>query len=98
MHLTDTKSIAARNQAQLYIVNSNGAARQQVTSLSDLRGRSDWAVSGLIAFYAGVSWKRNIFLMSADGSAVTQITNGGNSQAPQLLARWELDSFYGLLR
>jgi len=53
-----------------------------LTNQGDLRGRSDWSVSGLIAFYAGTAWQRNIFTMNSNGSGIAQITDGGNSQAP----------------
>jgi len=70
------------DQPQLYVVNSDGSGRRQLTNQGDLRGRSDWSVSGLIALYAGTAWHRNIFTMNSNGSGIAQITDGGNSQAP----------------
>jgi serine/threonine protein kinase len=69
-------------QAQLYIINSNGSNRQQITNQNNLPGRSDWSIGGLITFYTGTSWMKNIFTMNSNGSGVTQVTDGGNSQGP----------------
>ncbi len=70
------------NAAQLYIVNANGSGLRQLTHTPNLRGRSDWSIQNLIAFYAGLPWQRNLFLIGSDGSNLTQLTNGGNSQGP----------------
>ncbi|MCG3146428.1 MAG: Serine/threonine-protein kinase PknD [Gammaproteobacteria bacterium] len=64
------------------IINADGSGFRQLTDLADLRGRSDWSPLNLIALYAGPSWKRNVYTVNADGSNLTQITFGGNSQGP----------------
>jgi TolB protein len=72
----------AVDQAQLYIINADGSNPHRVSNLSDLRGRSDWSIQGLLATYAGIKPNRNIFTMHTDGSGVTQITHSGDCLAP----------------
>jgi serine/threonine protein kinase len=69
-------------QPQLFIIDSNGSNRRQLTNMSNLPGRSDWSSKGLIATYAGLSSSRSIFVMNEDGTDLKQITSGGNSLAP----------------
>jgi Tol biopolymer transport system component len=68
---------------QLYVVNLDGTGLHKITNLPALRGRSDWSPQNEIVTYSGDSWKRELFLMNADGSDVHQISPpGGNSQGP----------------
>jgi TolB protein len=68
---------------QLYVADLNGAVIGRVTELPAIRGRSDWSVLDLITTYSGESWKREIYLMQADGTDVRQVSPaGGNSQGP----------------
>jgi len=68
---------------QLYVVNADGSALRKITSLPALRGRSDWSPLNQIVTYSGAAWKRELFLMNADGSKVHQVgPPGGNSQGP----------------
>lgn len=68
---------------QLWVINADGSGLRQVSSLSDLRGRSDWSAQGQIVTYGGGSWAREVFLMNADGSDQHRISPpGGNSQGP----------------
>ena len=68
---------------QLYIANLDGTEIRRLTQLPAIRGRSDWSSQGLITTYSGESWKREIFVLQADGSDVRQVSPaGGNSQGP----------------
>ncbi|MFZ5903228.1 MAG: protein kinase domain-containing protein [Chloroflexota bacterium] len=83
------------NSAQLYIINANGSGLMQLTNMANIRGRSDWSIQNLIAFYAGPSWQRNLYIIGSDGSNLTQLTNGGNSQAPSFSPDGEWIVFTG---
>lgn len=69
---------------QLHTVNINNGRTQQITNLPSIRGRSDWSTDGgFIVTYSGEPWHREVYIMSADGSNVRQLTpSGGNSQGP----------------
>jgi TolB protein len=68
---------------QLYAVNLDGSGLRQVSDLPALRGRSDWSTLGQVVTYSGEPWKRELYLMNADGSDQHQLTpEGGNSQGP----------------
>lgn len=68
---------------QLWIGNLDGSGLQRVSNLPALRGRSDWSPRNLIVTYSGDSWKREIYVMNADGSNQHQVSPpGGNSQGP----------------
>lgn len=45
-------------------------------------GRTDWSTQGLIAYFIGETWKREIWTIGPDGTGMTQVTNGGNAQGP----------------
>jgi Tol biopolymer transport system component len=46
-------------------------------------GRNSWSPDGdLLAFYAGESANRNIYIVNDDGSNPTQLTEGGDNLAP----------------
>ncbi len=70
------------SQPQLYITDMEGSNIQQITNLVSLRGRSDWSEDNSVTTYAGIPWKRNIIVFNIDGSGLTQLTDGGNSQGP----------------
>ena len=68
---------------QLYRMDLDGSNVQRISNLPAIRGRSDWSQQGLITTYSGEAWKREIYLMNADGSDVRQVSPpGGNSQGP----------------
>jgi TolB protein len=71
------------SNVQLFIIGKDGTNLQQLTNMSDLRGRSDWSPDGdTIATYSGKSWAREIFLLNSAGTGLRQITSGGNNLAP----------------
>jgi Tol biopolymer transport system component len=84
----DSKSLLfatnVANKPQLAIINLDGTDFHVITTLPDLRGRSDWSEDGLhIVTYSGKPWERELFLMNADGSDMHQVSPaGGNSQGP----------------
>ncbi len=67
-------------QPSLYIVSVSDSSVQQILTLKDMRGRSDWSVQDRIVTYAGQRWQRNIYLW--DGTTWIQLTQGGNSVGP----------------
>ena len=67
---------------QLYTTSKTGNGLNQLTSLTNLRGRSDWSVFDQIATYQGPSWEREIVVLDLEGGATQTITNGGNNLAP----------------
>jgi TolB protein len=68
---------------QIYTINKDGSNLRQVTSMEELRGRSDWSPDGnTIATYAGRPWLREIYLLDFDGNVLSQLTSGGNNLAP----------------
>lgn len=68
---------------QLYRVEMDGTSLQSISGLPGIRGRSDWSPEGTITTYSGEPWKREIYIMQADGSGVRQLSPaGGNSQGP----------------
>jgi len=68
---------------QLYRVDLDGSNLQRISDLPAIRGRSDWSAQGMITTYSGASWKREVYIMEADGSDARQVSpTGGNSQGP----------------
>jgi TolB protein len=68
---------------QLWAVNLDGTALEQISDLPAIRGRSDWSPLNQIVTYSGEPWNRELYLMAADGSDTRQLTPaGGNSQGP----------------
>jgi serine/threonine protein kinase len=75
-------SSGSYEQPQLFVMDADGSNLRQLTNMDNLRGRSDWSSSGLIATYSGLSNHRSIYVMNEDGTDVRQISTGGNSLAP----------------
>ncbi len=76
---------------QLYIGNLDGRGLHKISSLSAIRGRSDWSSQNMIATYSGDAWKREIYVMYEDGSNQHRVSPpGGNSQGPSFSpdGRW----------
>lgn len=69
---------------QLHVLTLRDGALHRITNLPAIRGRSDWSSDGqYVVTYSGVPWNRELYIMSADGSNVRQLTpSGGNSQGP----------------
>jgi len=68
---------------QLYIANVDGQGLHRISDLPAIRGRSDWSPQGLVATYSGEAWKRELYVMGADGSSPREVSPpGGNSQGP----------------
>jgi len=68
---------------QLYVIKADGSELRQVTEISGIRGRSDWAPDGAtLATYVGERWVREIYLFDASGENPRPITSGGNNLAP----------------
>jgi hypothetical protein len=67
-----------------YVMDADGGdVRGIETGLADIGGRSDWSPDGQwLAFYAGPSGDRDIFLTAIDGTAVYQLSDGGGNLAP----------------
>ena len=71
---------------QLYTIRVNGKELKKISSLPAIRGRSDMSADGrFIVTYSGESWKREVYLMNADGSDARVLSPaGGNSQGPSI--------------
>ncbi|MBM3125574.1 MAG: hypothetical protein FJZ87_10980 [Chloroflexi bacterium] len=69
---------------QLYTIHWDGKQLRRVSNLPALRGRSDWSIDGkYIVTYSGAPWKREVYLMNADGTNARVLSPaGGNSQGP----------------
>jgi TolB protein len=80
---------------QLYSVRDNGKELHKISSLSAIRGRSDWSVDGKnIVTYSGEPWKREVYIMNADGSNARILSPvGGNSQGPSISPNGEWVAF-----
>ena len=81
---------------QLYRVDLDGNNVERISDLPAIRGRSDWSPQGLITTYSGESWKREIYVMQADGSQTQQVSPaGGNSQGPSFSPDGQWIAFTG---
>lgn len=71
---------------QLYTVNLGGRQLHKVSNLPAIRGRSDWSPDGgFIVTYSGEPWKREVYIMDADGSNARVLSpTGGNAQGPSI--------------
>ena len=83
---------------KLYIMDFDGPKNPQVVNDSlDTRGRSDWSVNNLISFDQGGPFAHNVYLMSADGSGLRQVSQEDtNAQGASLSpdGRWIAFSGY----
>ena len=68
---------------QLFSADIDGSNIIQITSLSELRGRSDWSVKGdEIATYLGSEGERQIAVLDMNGSIVKYLTHESSNLAP----------------
>jgi TolB protein len=68
---------------QLWRVRAAGDQLEQLTSMANLRGRSDWSPDGAwLATYAGEPWQREIVIIHLIDGSVQRLTDGGNNLAP----------------
>ena len=64
-------------------VNADGSNVQPVTFDLNIGGRNDWSPDGQrLTFYAGPENQRNIFVINADGTGLTQITDVSDNRGP----------------
>ena len=71
---------------QLYTIRAHGKELKKISNLPAIRGRSDWSSDGrYIVTYSGGPWKREVYIMNADGSNAHVLSPvGGNSQGPSI--------------
>lgn len=71
---------------QLYTIRTDGKELHKITNLPAIRGRSDWSPDGqFIVTYSGEAWKREVYILNADGTNARVLTPaGGNSQGPSI--------------
>ncbi len=71
---------------QLYTVRWDGKELHKISNLPAIRGRSDWSADGKnIVTYSGEPWKREVYVMNADGTNARVLSpSGGNSQGPSI--------------
>jgi hypothetical protein len=67
---------------QLFIIGFDGRNPQLLSDEILTPGRTDWSRQGLIAYFTGDGWNRAVWTIYPDGSGMTQVTHGGNSQGP----------------
>lgn len=67
---------------QLFIILPDGGEPRLLSDQIITPGRTDWSSQGLIAFFMGEGWDREVWTIHPDGSKMTQVTHGDNSQSP----------------
>jgi TolB protein len=67
---------------QLFIMKLDGGEPRLLSDDIITPGRTDWSSQGLIAYFEGGDWDREVWTINPDGSGMTQVTHGGNSQGP----------------
>jgi Tol biopolymer transport system component len=67
---------------QLYIMGTDGEEPRLLSDQIFTPGRTDWSTQGLIAYFIGETWKREIWTIYPDGTGMAQVTNGENAQSP----------------
>jgi Tol biopolymer transport system component len=67
---------------QLFIMSLDGAEPHLLNEKIVTLGRTDWSSQNLIAYFMGDGWSRNVWTIYPDGSGMTQVTDGDNSQGP----------------
>jgi Tol biopolymer transport system component len=69
-------------ERQLYIMRLEGGEARLLSEEIVTPGRTDWSGQGLIAYFMGGGWDREVWTIYPDGSGRTQVTRGDNSQGP----------------
>lgn len=67
---------------QLFIIPRDGGEPRLLSDKISTLGRTDWSSQGLIAYFTGSGWDREVWTIYPDGTAMTQVTHGDNSQGP----------------
>lgn len=67
---------------QLFIMGFDGGDPQLLSDQIFTPGRTDWSTKDLIAYFTGDGWNRQVWTIHPDGTGMTQVTDGGNSQGP----------------
>jgi hypothetical protein len=67
---------------QLFIMSRDGGEPRLLSDKIITPGRTDWSSQGLIAFFMGDGWNREVWTINPDGSGMTRVTDGDNSQGP----------------
>lgn len=67
---------------QLFILDLDGGEPRLLSDKILTPGRTDWSSQGLIAFFMGDGWDREVWTIYPDGREMTQVTAGDNSQGP----------------
>ena len=67
---------------QLFVMSPEGGEPRLLSDKIITPGRTDWSSQGLIAYFIGDIWKREVWTMFPDGSGMTQVTDGENAQSP----------------
>jgi len=67
---------------QLFIMGFDGSEPHLLSDKVITPGRTDWSNQGLIAYFTGEIWKREVWTIYPDGTEMAQITNGENAQSP----------------
>ena len=71
---------------KLFIMGFDGRDPHLLSDQILTPGRTDWSRQGLIAYFTGDGWNRAVWTIYPDGSGMTQVTDGGNSQGPSFSA------------
>ena len=67
---------------QLFIMGLDGREPRLLSDQIFTPGRTDWSSQGLIAYFIGETWNREVWTIYADGTGMAQVTNDGNAQSP----------------
>lgn len=67
---------------QLFIMDLDGGEPRLLNGKFFTLERTDWSRQGLIAYFMGEGWKREVWTIYPDGTGMTQVTHGGNAQGP----------------
>lgn len=75
-------AVGKENTKQLFIMAFDRRDPQLLSDKILTPGRTDWSRQGLIAYFTGDGWNRQVWTIHPDGTGMTQVTDGGNSQGP----------------
>lgn len=75
-------AVGKEGTKQLFIMGFEGRDPQLLSEQIRTPGRTDWSRQGLIAYFAGDGWNREVWTIYPDGTGMTRVTDGGNSQGP----------------